>query len=43
VIGPELAKAVVDAWLASEFDTAGPSAGNVRAIDAPDARSRPAG
>ena len=24
VIGPELAKAIVDAWLASEFDPAGP-------------------
>ena len=33
VIGPELAKAIVDAWLASEFDPAGPSAGNVEAID----------
>src|SRR5450631_2489868 len=33
VIGPELAKAVVDAWLASEFEHEGPSAGNVRAID----------
>lgn len=32
VIGPELAKAVVDAWLASSFDPAGPSAGNVDAI-----------
>ena len=33
VIGPELAKAIVDAWLASEFEPEGPSAGNVRAID----------
>ena len=33
VIGPELAKAIVDIWLASEFDPAGPSAGNVAAID----------
>ena len=33
VVGPELAKAVVDAWLASEFDSAGSSAGNVAAID----------
>ena len=33
VIGPELAKAVVDAWLASEFDPNGSSAGNVAAID----------
>ena len=32
VIGPELAKAVVDAYLASEFDPAGPSADNVEAI-----------
>jgi D-erythrulose 4-phosphate isomerase len=33
VIGPELAKAIVDTWLASEFDPKGPSAGNVAAID----------
>ena len=33
VIGPELAKAVVDTWLASTFDPAGPSAGNVAAVD----------
>jgi D-erythrulose 4-phosphate isomerase len=33
VIGPELAKCIVDAWLASEFDPAGPSAGNVDAIN----------
>jgi RpiB/LacA/LacB family sugar-phosphate isomerase len=32
VIGPELAKAIVDTWLASQFDPAGPSAGNVAAI-----------
>lgn len=32
VVGPELAKAVVDAWLASRFDPAGTSAGNVAAI-----------
>jgi ribose 5-phosphate isomerase B len=32
VIGPELAKAIVDAWLASNFDPAGPSSGNVEAI-----------
>lgn len=37
VIGPELAKAIVDAWLASEFDPDGPSAGNVAAIDRLDA------
>jgi ribose 5-phosphate isomerase B len=33
VIGPELAKAIVDTWLASSFDHEGPSAGNVAAID----------
>jgi RpiB/LacA/LacB family sugar-phosphate isomerase len=33
VIGPELAKAIVDTWLASEFDPNGPSAGNVEAIN----------
>ena len=33
VIGPELAKSIVDVWLASVFDPAGPSAGNVEAID----------
>ena len=37
VIGPELAKAIVDSWLASEFDPTGPSAGNVQAIDKLDA------
>ncbi|MDF1632903.1 RpiB/LacA/LacB family sugar-phosphate isomerase [Mycoplana sp. MJR14] len=37
VIGPELAKAVVDKWLASSFDPDGPSAGNVQAIDRLDA------
>jgi D-erythrulose 4-phosphate isomerase len=37
VIGPELAKAIVDTWLASEFDPNGPSAGNVEAIDRLDA------
>ncbi len=36
VVGPELAKAVVDTWLASDFDAKGSSAGNVRAIDALD-------
>ena len=36
VVGPELAKAVVDTWLASDFDANGSSAGNVRAIDALD-------
>lgn len=40
VIGPELAKAVADAWLAEtmNFDPAGKSAGNVAAIDAVDAK-----
>jgi ribose 5-phosphate isomerase B len=33
VIGPELAKAIVDTWLASEFDPKGASAENVKAID----------
>jgi D-erythrulose 4-phosphate isomerase len=33
VIGPELAKTIVDAWLNAEFDPAGPSAANVAAID----------
>ena len=43
VIGPELAKAIVDAWLASDFDPAGSSAGNVAAIDRLDAgKGRPA-
>ena len=37
VIGPELAKTIADAWLASEFDPSGPSAGNVAAIDKLDA------
>jgi RpiB/LacA/LacB family sugar-phosphate isomerase len=40
VIGPELAKAIVDTWLASEFDPQGPSAGNVAAIDKLDATHR---
>jgi D-erythrulose 4-phosphate isomerase len=38
VVGPELAKAIVDAYLASEFDPAGPSAGNVEAIGKIDAK-----
>ncbi|WEF23527.1 RpiB/LacA/LacB family sugar-phosphate isomerase [Paracoccus sp. S3-43] len=40
VIGPELAKAIADAWLAEteNFDRAGKSAGNVGAIDAVDAK-----
>lgn len=37
VIGPELAKAIVDTWLASEFDPSGPSAANVAAINKLDA------
>jgi RpiB/LacA/LacB family sugar-phosphate isomerase len=37
VIGPELAKAIVDTWLASEFDPRGASAGNVEAINKLDA------
>ena len=40
VIGPELAKAVAEAWLAEtmNFDAAGKSAANVEAIDAVDAK-----
>jgi RpiB/LacA/LacB family sugar-phosphate isomerase len=38
VIGPEHAKTVADAWLASEFDPKGTSADNVAAIDKLDAR-----
>ncbi len=33
VVGPELAKAIVDTYLASDFDPKGSSAGNVGAID----------
>lgn len=33
VIGPELAKAIVDTWLASEFDPKGASAANVEAVN----------
>jgi D-erythrulose 4-phosphate isomerase len=33
VIGPELAKSIVDSWLASEFDPNGSSAANVDAIN----------
>jgi ribose 5-phosphate isomerase B len=33
VIGPELAKAIVDTWLAAQFDPKGASADNVKAID----------
>ena len=38
VIGPELAKAIADAFLKETFDPAGRSAGNVAAIDAVDAK-----
>jgi ribose 5-phosphate isomerase B len=38
VIGPELAKYVVDVWLASTFDPNGPSAANVDAVNRLDAR-----
>ena len=37
VIGPELAKSIVDAFLASEFDPNGSSAANVAAINRLDA------
>lgn len=37
VIGPELAKSIVDAFLDAEFDPEGPSAGNVAAINRLDA------
>lgn len=43
VVGPELAKAIVDTYLASSFDPNGPSAGNVAAIDQLDTKySKPA-
>ena len=38
VIGPELAKAIVDTWLGSEFDPKGASAANVEAVDRLDQR-----
>jgi RpiB/LacA/LacB family sugar-phosphate isomerase len=38
VIGPELAKAIVDTYLSSEFDPNGPSASNVDAIARIDAK-----
>lgn len=38
VIGPELAKAIVDTWLKNVFDPASRSAPNVDAIDALDAK-----
>ncbi|MBX4891283.1 D-erythrulose-4-phosphate isomerase [Rhizobium bangladeshense] len=34
VIGPELAKSIVDVWLASEFDPNGPSAKAIDRLDA---------
>jgi D-erythrulose 4-phosphate isomerase len=40
VIGPELAKAIVDAWLESDFDPSGPSAANVAAVDKLDDATR---
>ncbi len=43
VVGPELAKAIVDTFLASDFDHKGSSAGNVKALNALDAKySKPA-
>lgn len=41
VVGSELAKIIVDAWLAAEFDPAGSSADNVLAIEALDAKYHP--
>lgn len=38
VIGPELAKAIADAFLGERFDENGRSADNVKAIDAVDAK-----
>ena len=38
VIGPELAKAIVDAWLRTKFDPEGASARNVAAIGALDGK-----
>jgi ribose 5-phosphate isomerase B len=40
VIGPELAKTIVRAWLESEFDARGPSAGNVAAVNELDEKYR---
>ncbi len=43
VVGPELAKSIVDTFLASTFDHGGSSAGNVEAMNALDAKySKPA-
>lgn len=41
VVGSELAKMIVDAWLAAEFDPAGASVDNVNAIEALDAKYHP--
>jgi RpiB/LacA/LacB family sugar-phosphate isomerase len=41
VVGSELAKTIVDAWLAAEFDPAGASVDNVNAIEALDAKYHP--
>ena len=38
MVGSELAKAIVDTWLAAEFDPAGSSVGNVDAIERLDAK-----
>ena len=38
VVGPELAKAIVDTYLASEFDPQGSSAANVKALNDLDAK-----
>ncbi|MBI2718394.1 MAG: RpiB/LacA/LacB family sugar-phosphate isomerase [Rhizobiales bacterium] len=38
VIGPELAKAIVDTYIASEFDPQGPSAANVEALERLDSK-----
>lgn len=43
VIGPELAKAIADAFLAETFDPKGRSASNVAALNALDAKYRNAG
>ena len=41
VVGSELAKMIVDAWLTAEFDPAGASVDNVNAIEALDAKYHP--
>ena len=40
VIGPELAKTIVNAWLASDYDPQGASAGNVAAVNELDRKYR---